>query len=108
MTLEPTLELSLDKWNLGVLKSTSTLVSKEEADLIDLIDHIRYGTINDVEIVEGSKVISRSVSVRKLALIDFIRDERSKIDELVVHDGEVSYIHIFGTKPYRHTRKVKF
>jgi len=102
------MELILDNRNTTVLKCTKIRVSKFEASILELIDNIRYGTIFNVENIDVEMVTTRDVSPRRMELINFMRDGCPWIDEMVVHDGEVSYINVAGLFPCRHVRKVKF
>ena len=83
-------------------------ISKSEANLLDLIDSIRYGSIYDVEIAIDEINTPRSVSTRRQALIKFMREDCPRISEMVVHDGEVTYVTISGNSPFKYVRKVKF
>jgi len=103
-----TLEQTLDKRNATVLECTRVMVSDQEASLLDLIDKMKYGTIHNVEMISAEKTVRRFASPRRMALINFLRDGNQMIDEMVVHDGDVSYVNIIGVVPFRHVRKVKF
>ena len=99
---------TLDKRNVPVLDYVSTPMTLSEASMFDLIDTIRYGSIHDVELVDTQMATTRNMSSRRLCLLKFMREESPKIDEMVVHDGEVAYINVIGHMPFRHVRKTKF
>ena len=100
--------MTIDNARTIVLQSSEFVVNQSEADLLDLIDTIHYGNIKDVVLKQGERNIYRRMSSRRKSLIDFMREGNIKIDEMIVHDSEVSYIEIMKFIPFTHVQKLKF
>jgi hypothetical protein len=101
-------ERILDKRNYGVLEFTDMKVTHFEAQLIDMIDMIKFGSIHDLDILMSDRTEERQVTSHKKKVIDFIRQGNQKLSEVIIHDGEVSYIEVEGIVPFKFTRKIKF
>jgi hypothetical protein len=102
------MDVSLDKRDATVLEyAGDEMISVQEASLFKLIDDIRFGSIHQVEILDAKKVISARMSARRKSFLAFLR-ETQLVDDMTIHDGEVSYVNIVGSAPFSHVRKVKF
>jgi hypothetical protein len=85
-------------------------VSREVKDLLDAIDWLEFGEINNVEVLPDPKKFELSVSEQKKRLIDAIHGGSCHLHKIQVHQSNPTYAEVPERSPYNHDcrRKLKF
>jgi hypothetical protein len=83
-------------------------VSVSENSLLDAMKALRFGEIKEVDVANGTPRIDRMLTVKQVALIEFIRDGNRHIDKLVVHEGEPMQVETrMNVKGFQCIRKIR-